>query len=106
MAKLPEDALCALASACTYDARKFANALNVSPRQLQREFRRQFCCTPQAWLQAKRLEAARRMLCEAESVKAVAYTLGFPQLSQFSRDFKRHFGVTPSECAPRKRRSW
>ncbi len=102
-----EQALRALASTCAYDSRTLASALGISQRQLQRLFKRQFGCTPQAWLQAERLETARQMLCGAASVKEVAYTLGFPQLSQFSRDFKRHFGVTPSACAPGlTRRSW
>jgi transcriptional regulator GlxA family with amidase domain len=86
-----------LAERGQFRVRAFATACGMSPRQLQRFFRASFDCTPRAFLLEERLQAARRMLASATSVKEVAYTVGFLQQSQFSRDFKSRFGVAPSE---------
>lgn len=96
-------ALRVLASLCTYRTAELALALSVSERQLRRQFQKAFGCAPQSWLRDERLNKARHLLATASSVKEVAYTLGFTQPSQFCRDFKRKFGVTPSACARRAR---
>ena len=51
---------------------------------------------PQQLLKEERLRSAQQLLQTASSVKEVAYGLGFRQASQFSRDYKHHFGVQPS----------
>jgi AraC-like DNA-binding protein len=89
--RLPE-----LASSCGYKSRELARALRITPRHLQRMFATELGCSPRAWLNEQRLLAARQMLSTARTVKEVAYTLGFPTVSQFSRDFRHHFGVRPS----------
>ena len=44
-----------------------------------------------------RLKEAGRLLQNPQaSVTEVAYTVGFNDISYFSRMFKRHFGVSPS----------
>jgi transcriptional regulator GlxA family with amidase domain len=86
-----------LAPHCRYKARKLAERLNISPRQLQRVFAAQLACTPQDWLNRQRLLKAREMLPGADSVKEVAYALGFRKTSQFSRDFRLAFGLPPSK---------
>jgi AraC-like DNA-binding protein len=89
----------ALAPACGFDGKKLASLCNVSQRHLQRVFSERFARTPQAWLNECRLHLAWQMLQTASSVKEVAYSLGFRRASQFSRDFRRLFGVTPSEAS-------
>jgi len=37
------------------------------------------------------------MLKSEDTVKSVAYEVGYKQVSHFSRDFKQHFGITPSK---------
>jgi AraC-like DNA-binding protein len=91
-----EEALRELAEAHDYSAHRIAAHLGISLRQLQRSFKAHWHCSPCAWLREQRLLQARRMLLEASSVKWVAYTLGFSQLSQFCRDFKLRFGYPPS----------
>ena len=91
-----------LAKRCGYRARTLAEALGVSQRQLQREFRRHLQCGPQRWLHEERLRVAQALLRSAGSVKEVAYALGFTQPSQFCRDFKEHFGSTPSTWLRRR----
>lgn len=90
-----------LAPSCGYDGRKLARMCNVSQRHLQRVFSARFARTPQAWLNERRLHTAWQMLQTAGSVKEVAYSLGFRRPSQFSRDFRRLFGLTPSQACSR-----
>jgi AraC family transcriptional regulator of adaptative response / DNA-3-methyladenine glycosylase II len=73
-----------------------ANRLGVSERQLRRNVRASLGVSPSAWLRRRRLLAALQMLMTAQSVKQVAFVLGFKQMSQFSRDFKGQFGCAPS----------
>lgn len=49
----------------------------------------------------ERLVSAHRMLCDPRcaglSVSAIAFAVGFGDLSYFNRTFRRRFGATPSE---------
>jgi AraC-like DNA-binding protein len=85
-----------LAVACQFRLPELARTCNVSMRTLQRHFRKQYDTTLSEWVRELRLEKARAMLTEAESVKCVAFDLGYKQPSHFSRDFKDRFGVSPS----------
>jgi AraC-like DNA-binding protein len=67
----------------------------MSRRTLERVMKDHLGKTPQAWLSEQRLLAAADMLVEYKRPKFVAYSLGFKQLSHFSRGFKLHFGVGP-----------
>jgi AraC-like DNA-binding protein len=89
--RLPE-----LASRCGYNSRELARALGITPRHLQRLFAANLGRSPRRWLNEQRFLAARQMLRTARAVKEVAYALGFPTVSQFSRDFRSRFGVSPS----------
>lgn len=84
-------------AACKYRVNDLAQALGVSPRQLRRWFAKWLGCRPTEWLREARLQAARRLLSSAPSVKVVAIDLDYPQTSQFCRDFRVRFGCTPSE---------
>lgn len=86
-----------LVEAAHYDARKLAELCDISVRQLQRHFRRNFDCSPQIWLNKRRLLAAQKLLLQGEPVKKVALDLGFKQTSHFCRQFKSHKNMTPSE---------
>jgi AraC family transcriptional regulator of adaptative response / DNA-3-methyladenine glycosylase II len=86
-----------LAGKCGYKSRELARALGMTQRHLQRLFATHFGRGPQEWLNEQRLEAAGRMLRNAQAVKEVAYRLGFPSASQLSRDFRNHFGIRPSQ---------
>ena len=74
--------------------------LGVTPRYLQRLFEWDGT-TFSAFLLAQRLARAHRMLTELKSsesaVSAVAYDVGFGDLSYFNRCFKQHFGATPRD---------
>lgn len=88
-----------LAQAAHYDANKLAELCGVSTRQLQRHFRCRFHCSPQSWLNHRRLLAAEGLLLSGDSVKKVALDLGFKQPSHFCRQFKNRNHMTPSQFA-------
>ena len=86
-----------LAPVSNYNAKTLASICNMSVRQLQRQFRSEQRCPPQEWLDERRILVAQVLLCSGESVKKVAFDLGFKQSSHFCRKFKRAKGVTPSQ---------
>jgi AraC-like DNA-binding protein len=52
--------------------------------------------TPLQYMKALRLTRARQMLSEGIIVKTVARDVGYESESQFSREYRRFFGATPS----------
>jgi AraC-like DNA-binding protein len=71
-----------------------------SRRNLQLAFQQRFGCGPIQWIRQQRLEQARQDLLRPEpndTVAAVANRYGFSSLSAFSRDFRNHFGLRPSQ---------
>jgi AraC family transcriptional regulator len=86
-----------LAKASGYNARKLASLCSISLRQLEREFKRIFNRPPQKWLDRQRIETAKQMLMDGQSIKAVAFDLGYKQSSHFCRQFKITYRMTPSE---------
>jgi AraC family transcriptional regulator, exoenzyme S synthesis regulatory protein ExsA len=81
---------------CGYRLQDLARVCHVSMRTLQRHFRKHYNTTLSEWMRELRLERARILLTQAESVKYVAFELGYKQPSHFTRDFKGRFGVPPS----------
>jgi AraC-like DNA-binding protein len=67
----------------------------VSMRTLQRFFRSRYNKTVSDWLRELRLTEALQMIKCSDSVKKVAFDLGYKQPSHFTRDFKKKFGVSP-----------
>lgn len=55
--------------------------------------------SPSRYLQAMRLEAARRILAESETetVTEVAFRCGFSSSQYFATCFRKHFGISPTE---------
>lgn len=87
----------ALAQKAHYNANELADLCGISPRQLQRHFRRKFHCSPKTWLNQRRFLLAQTLLLKGEPIKKVALDLGFKQTSHFCRRFKSHNNMTPSE---------
>ena len=46
-----------------------------------------------------RLQEARRELSGSNTISAVAYDVGYQSISQFNRDYRRLFNLTPSDDA-------
>jgi len=63
----------------------------------KRDFQSAYNISPAQWIRIKRLEKAKEMLQETDlPVNEICYTLGFENLSHFSRIFKGHYGQSPS----------
>jgi AraC-like DNA-binding protein len=82
------------------DMAKLAQNLGIPIRTLQDNFSRHFGLSPRGWLMECRLERARRALRLPEgptSVSAVAYASGFGNLGDFSVNYRKKYGESPSE---------
>jgi AraC-like DNA-binding protein len=100
-ARLDSESRCdywkSLAAQASYEPCRLAAMAEISLRQLERYFLRDFTTTPKAWLREQQMQAACTLLANAHSVKQAAYTLYFKHPSHFCREFKRRYGMTPSE---------
>jgi AraC-like DNA-binding protein len=99
--KLDSESRCAywksLAAQASYEPGRLAQMAEISLRQLERYFAKDFMATPKAWLREQRMQSACTLLSEVQSVKDAAYTLCFRHPSHFCREFKRYYGITPSQ---------
>lgn len=74
---------------------EIARQIGVSQRQLQRICKRELRTTPNRLYQKIQLEKAKCLLLETPlSVSEVALASGFNSLSNFSKNFRRQFGVS------------
>jgi AraC family transcriptional regulator len=70
--------------------------VGVHPVHLTRNFRRFLGVTPADYIRYKRLEGAFNTLTTTdEEVGAVAVASGYADQSQFTKEFKTHFGIPP-----------
>lgn len=77
---------------------QLARSVGVHPVHIAREFHRRKGCTIGQQIRQLRIEQACQMLTQGDSPLAeIALGVGFPDQSQFTRTFKNHVGVTPSE---------
>ncbi|MEB3193999.1 MAG: AraC family transcriptional regulator [Cyanobacteriota bacterium] len=73
---------------------------HYSRRALQYAFRERLNSSPKQWIREQRLALALDILQRQGpqlSVKVVALRCGYLHVSQFSRDFKLRFGISPSQ---------
>lgn len=65
----------------------------------KKEFGSLFDVPPQKWLVNRRLEHAHYLLKKTkEPVSAIAYQIGFENISHFSRAYRLKYGATPTEA--------
>lgn len=67
----------------------------VSPFHLVRTFKKSVGLSPLAYRNQRRINAARHLLLEGESIAQVALDLGYADQSHLSRHFQRIVGVSP-----------
>ena len=79
-----------------YRPSDLASLCQISLRTLERHFQKNYGVTVSAWLRELRLGRAYQSLLQGKAVKEVAYEQGYKQVSHFSREFKNHFGISPS----------
>jgi AraC family transcriptional regulator len=76
-----------------------ARSVGMSSFHFARIFRELVGIPPHLYLCRIRLQQAARSLCDGASVTEACFTNGFQNLSHFSRQFYRHFGVKASAYA-------
>jgi transcriptional regulator GlxA family with amidase domain len=77
---------------------ELSEALAIHPRTLSRRFVASMGMTPVQYLQALRLEAAKRMLARSDrKVDRVAYLVGYSDPGFFKTLFQKQTGLTPGE---------
>jgi AraC-like DNA-binding protein len=81
------------------DLDDIAGRAACSPRRLQMAFRVTYGITPMAMLRKMRLELAEKRLRAGEctNVTELAQSLGFGNPGRFAGEFRRQFGVLPSQ---------
>lgn len=89
----PAPALAELAALC-----------NISVRQLTRGFKASRGCSIGDYIEQRQVERAKRLLVDGESVKTIAFALGFASPSSFAFAFRRAVGLSPSQFRQRQTR--
>lgn len=75
----------------------FATAAGVSPRELERQFRKWLKTTPGAYYRGLRLDRARLLLRQTDiPIIEIAFRCGFGSAAHFTRSFATRFGHPPS----------
>ena len=80
---------------------ELADLCKLSVRQLTRGFRASRGCSIGDHVTQTRLEHAKRQLASDQSVKAIAYSLGFASPSSFSYAFRKLIGESPRQFRQR-----
>jgi AraC-like DNA-binding protein len=105
--------ICAVVAACRavekrfpapISSRELARVCGVSERTLEYGFRHVYDTTPMAFIRSQRLTRSRTALLRAAaatSISATARAYGFTHMGQYSRDYRRLFGETPSRTLMR-----
>ena len=78
-----------------------AEHVGMSPASLHRHFKSATAMSPLQYQKSLRLQEARRLVASGREVAAAAYSVGYESASQFSREYARMFGASPSHDAGR-----
>ncbi len=82
----------------THTVVEYAAMLNKSPKTLSNLFSKISSKSPLQYIQDRKLLEAKRLLRYTDkSVKEIGFEIGFEDIQTFSRFFKNHVGIAPSE---------
>lgn len=81
-----------------FDVDQLCSEVGISRSQLHRKMKEMTGIGSGEFIRNLRLEQAARLLREGQlNVSEVAYAVGFVNLGHFSKIFRQHFGVSPSQ---------
>ena len=98
-----------IAPVIRYIEQNFANQLDIdsiadmagmSSSSLHEHFKQATSLSPMQFVKKLRLHSAYSMLLTGNQASDAAYQVGYSSPSQFSREFKRFFGSSPSDIQP------
>lgn len=82
----------------TIQVSRLAAMVNITPRTLNRRFQSAVAMRPIEYIQAVRIEQAKRLLELGDvTIKSLAEQVGYDDISSFTRLFKRATELTPKE---------
>ena len=83
-------------------AAKLSNLVNMSTSRFYELFKAETGVCPACYTKTERMRAASRLLeTSLQSVKQIAAEVGFTDQSHFVRDFKKKYGLAPTEYRKR-----
>jgi len=86
-----------------FTAEECATQIGISRMQLHRKLKSLFGVSATEFIRNERLKNAAELLKKGNgNISEIAYSVGFNEISYFSRCFKDHFGCTPTEYAEKK----
>ena len=78
--------------------KELADIVHLSVSALERRFKKYLSKTPKQFINQVRLERARKLIIETQRpISQIAYQTGFTEPSYFTQQFKKLFGLLPSE---------
>lgn len=78
--------------------KQVADYVHVSDKYLCRKFSERYKMSPKQYLTEIRLREAKRLLRRTDlKIKEIAASVGYPSQLSFSKSFREHCGVSPSE---------
>ncbi|MFV0607451.1 MAG: helix-turn-helix domain-containing protein [Niabella sp.] len=81
-----------------FSLEKFAKQSNMSLSKFKRLFKQVLGVTPYQYYLSNRMEKAKEAIETSQcSISEIGFLLGYANLSQFSKAFKKQFGILPSE---------
>lgn len=86
------------------DIRGMATTANLSRFHFARAFKGATGQTPYQYVSTKRLERAKAMLAQNQPIAQIALALNFSSQANFTRAFRREFGITPGQYREQKSR--
>lgn len=82
---------------CAVRVESLAGQVNMSVSSLHQHFKAITSLTPLQYQKQLRLYDARRRIMQGMEIASAAYQVGYESPSQFSRDYSRAFGISPSQ---------
>ena len=73
-----------------------ADIVNMSSSGFHKKFKEVMHLSPLQYAKSIKLNKAQSFIMEGKSVSEAGYMVGYNSPAQFSREYKRHFGVVPS----------
>lgn len=88
----------------TYTVKDLCAQLNYSRMQLNRLFKKYLNTTPHGYLLSYKLHYAKELLHSTNmKILDIAMEAGYSNISQFNRNFKKAFGLTPGEYRKKRK---